>query len=300
MVVGAQAAAPALSGGHILMRWTGSNAGSGWFDEVIWAAGMADEETRIFGPADSLVYEGPKFWTTDRLQRLAGPGNFVVVSGGGDGALQDYLRVAFRRERFDHLINGLPIPPEALALVQSAEDRGARSAAWERSRPGGAIAATRRLAELAAAIERAATLSLADSRFVASLAYELRGRQASFALVHRAPHLSAIYPLNRFLVEVVRRHFETRHIDTVFPGEEIVDVERISGPGGSPTGSPLLHPSAALGAWHRVSFTNASGALPRDLDVNAIMVRHGPRAPSAPAPRPGVLGQPCQVLPYGV
>lgn len=260
----------------------------------------ADEETRVFGPTRSLVYEGPKFWTTDRLQRLAGPGNFIVVSGGGDGALQDYLRVAFRRERFDHLISSLPVPPKALALVQSAEDRGARSAAWERSGRGGAIAATRRLAELAAAIGRAATLSLADPRFVASLTYELRGPQARFALVHRAPHLSAIYPLNRFLVEVVRRHLVTHGLDTVFPGEEIVDVKRISGPGGSPTGSPPLHPSAALGAWHRVSFSNASGALPRDLDVNAILVRHGPRAPSTPIPHPGVLGQPCQVLPYGV
>ena len=64
-------------------------------------------------------YAGFDFWTTDPFQRL-GATDHVLISGGGDGALQDYLRVVTGRKSAEEIYAQLGMPLAIEHLLQCA------------------------------------------------------------------------------------------------------------------------------------------------------------------------------------
>ena len=112
------------------------------FCAVVSCVGFSGERTEVRSRAGGFL-EGPAFWSTDTLA-LKGLGigvppygsrTRVLVSGGGDGAQQDFLRVLtgkFGNELFDLL--GLDKFHLNLTEVLLAEDSGRRAHAW--SDPG--------------------------------------------------------------------------------------------------------------------------------------------------------------------
>jgi hypothetical protein len=114
------------------------------FCAVISCVGFSGERTEVTSTSSSgKALVGPEFWSPDSLALphlgLAWPDPYrrfrVLVSGGGDGAQQDYLRVlagGFGRELFDRM--GLGSLGLNFTNILLAEDAGRRAHAW--SRPG--------------------------------------------------------------------------------------------------------------------------------------------------------------------
>jgi hypothetical protein len=60
---------------------------------IVNAKGFGNEQCRIEYPAGTLRYEGQPFWGPDKFATLDPNKHKVLISGAGDGALQDYLRI---------------------------------------------------------------------------------------------------------------------------------------------------------------------------------------------------------------
>jgi len=106
------------------------------YGAAISCIGFSGEHTSIRSTAGS-EFVGPKFWSVDNLARLraglpAGSATTrVLVSGGGDGAQQDFLRVLtgqFGKALFHAL--GLHAMPMSVEVAVLAEDYGRRSHGW--------------------------------------------------------------------------------------------------------------------------------------------------------------------------
>ena len=112
----------------------------GPFGAIVLAAGFVRERSTLPG---SPSFVGFPFWHTDPFETPACglPGGqaqegTVLISGTGDGALQDFLRVITRRRSvraiFDDL--GLGAVPFAVEQICSAEQRAERALNWRQGR----------------------------------------------------------------------------------------------------------------------------------------------------------------------
>ena len=107
------------------------------FCAVISCVGFSGEHTTVTSTAGGELV-GPEFWSTDALASIGPQPSYsntrptrVLISGGGDGAQQDFLRVltgTFGRELFDRL--ALQALGLNLTDVLLAEDSGRRAHAW--------------------------------------------------------------------------------------------------------------------------------------------------------------------------
>src|SRR5262249_16783411 len=76
-------------------------------------------------------YSGLDFWSTDPFQNL-GRTDRILISGGGDGALQDYLRIITGLSSAKEIYLRLGIPLSIEQALQSAEDQASRVYIWGR------------------------------------------------------------------------------------------------------------------------------------------------------------------------
>lgn len=97
---------------------------------VIVAKGFGSENCRFERPSGNLVYEGQPFWGPDNFPSRAVGVNNVLISGSGDGALQDYMRVITGLPSAISIARRCNIPLSAMQAVQSAEDRSLRGRSW--------------------------------------------------------------------------------------------------------------------------------------------------------------------------
>ena len=84
------------------------------------------------------AYQGFEFWDSDPLEKpnagLAAREQFirVLIAGGGDGALQDLLRVATGKPSATAILQSFPVPVQDAVTnaIHSAEDQAQRAAIW--------------------------------------------------------------------------------------------------------------------------------------------------------------------------
>lgn len=244
---------------------------------LILATGDKRERTKLPTTRGAPNFVGPEFWAPDSLTELGG-GDHVLVSGAGDGALQDALRALTGEDKLSYLLRALRLPRGVAAIVQSAEDRAHRIRVWLPQRTGDAAEERACLEELDArhrdAVRRAlAAPSLADR------VLELAGpERPTVHLVHRNAWLSSYYGINRFLALL----FDTA----------LRDSKR----------APLLYPGCEVAAAtqtkpHRVTFRGRQP--PQVQHYQHVIVRHGYDDTSAGA---GVTLPPIRshLLPYHI
>jgi hypothetical protein len=194
---------------------------AGPFSIVIACGGAGIERTRV--PDEHPTYTGYQFWKVDPYDKsnLGLPADVkptVLISGGGDGSLQDYLRVVCRKTAGD-IYSELPdvLKPYMEQQIAKIEDIAMRSYLWGdageldhpihqevQERYHGLIVYLLTKDPAAGALERSLKRLVDHSMDRLSLKF-----------IYPCEHFWSCYPLNRFLVlllsEYLQRHSAFRH-----------------------------------------------------------------------------------------
>ena len=255
-------------------------------------------------------YRGFNFWATDPFQRLVATDR-VLISGGGDGALQDYLRVVTGRSSAKAIYASLGIPPDVEHLLQSAEDQATRLYIW--GADGRHDHAP--LLSLHQTHQRVVDRLLPSSasspvpNLCTTLANLTANAPSAVKLMYPCTHFSRCYGLNRFLVLLLATYLE-RHAkrSTLLPQLSLAGVAGVAG--------PFTHrcfglPSVCHGRPHVVTPAKdpdcrISPSVLRQVDVplpgdfNVVIVRHGIAPPPPLTAGLQKIVQARQALPYHV
>ena len=263
------------------------------------ASGAPEENT------ECLSFRGFRFWDSDPYGQpsvLSPPAQpKVLISGGGDGALQDLLRIVLDPITVPtprHLLPLLSLVPDSLLLeLQTEEDQAQRTLFWN----GGARAIAHDHPvhiRLHGAYRMAARRVITDPRFATTLEGLLRPSVPDITFLHSCEHLSRCYPLNHFmgalLIELLTargslRHIRGHRVESVSPSPGAVHA--------------CGHPSLCHGMDHEIGVApqvcGAARGSVRNLGTyNVVILRHGPVR--APGRQPAVLPIRRQLVPYGL
>ena len=313
----------------------------GPFAAVIAACGRGSERTWLGGGEQPTGYAGYGFWENDPLEAwnygrgargiLLRP--TVLLSGGGDGALQDLLRLTYRDpDRPDSAAD--PFAPGALLAalhgavvanvgegpwdrlchqVAAAEDRARRDLAWvshdgERYADDDDATILSRLdADYSAAIAGLTGLPGVAGTVGAVLEAWARPDLGQIHLVTRRPHFSQCYPLNRLLGRLLL-DLAARGTTAGAATGELTWTPRSGGAVHLRLGAtiaalePIAHtcrPGRCRRERHRVDLERTDGVPVASLETDVVLIRHGLIAPPPVAGIPAVaLGR--QALPYAL
>lgn len=286
---------------------------------IIDAHGFGREKCAFYASpsADPVVpqppdYEGVPFWSNDSLQHLTHDRHRVLISGSGDGALQDYLRIITHRPSAGDIVARCDVPPATLRTIQSAEDRAARGRSWASDEPRGCRVEQEGpyLIELDY-IHRIETAKILARRGIETVLNRVVPAQVvPVHLVYRDAYMSAYYGLNRFLVRLLSEFIKLHRGGkaTVFPEVEIASIGRSSpdhecidsvecrAKGTYDPISGLLTSHDCFERDHAVSLkSTVAGTLmpPTVPSYNVVIIRHGV------LPTPGLnLKRTRHLLPY--
>lgn len=284
---------------------------------VLLAFGFGEEASTI---AKEHAARGYRFWETDPvgLPNLRVPNGHphVLISGSGDGALQDFLRTVIRtpddgkfyaRELYQHL----KIAPETEHEIQSLQDHANRSYAWGTGR----IHDHKTLSQLHKSHCRLVEdLLRRDPAIRDRVALCLRDPLPEVRLVFECDHFSNCYGLNRFLTLIVSRVLESDAKRKVLvPESRVMDLVPQS-----PHVCKMMSyneddpsdPDACHGWWHAVYLRQSPDCHKETIapidgsgrsffwNANVLILRHGVR----PSTFEQSLSTPCsrQILPYSV
>jgi hypothetical protein len=193
---------------------------------VIDAKGFGRENCRVEQPKGNLVYEGQPFWGPDAFSTLTSSDS-VLVSGSGDGAMQDYLRVVTKLNRAIEIEKQISLPVEISHAIQSAEDRACRGWSWASSDVGVRFGHENPYwVELDAAHNRLVTRALGIAAVHSALDALIPDDPVPATVVHREAYLTCYYGLNRFLAKLVARFIENERGGwrTFFPQWEVANI----------------------------------------------------------------------------
>jgi hypothetical protein len=267
---------------------------------AIMAKGFGFEKCRLSDPlAAPLEYEGQPFWGPDSFDRLRPADHAVLISGSGDGGLQDYLRIVTHLRSAAEIAAKCKIPPYILHAVQSAEDRAMRGRSWaQAAHHEGAY-----FWELEQTHRQQVAAALTLPTVLTGLHSTVPVLPVRTNIVYREPYITSYYGLNRFLTLLISEFIVNRDSwQTLFPGVTIDSIAadgadqhdcvvngRAAGTYDQATQMLLVHD--CFERWHQVRF-NGSGA-PQAGRYNVVIVRHG----LLDAPRPPIE-RPRHLLPY--
>ena len=281
------------------------------FGCLVDATGLGEENCEIYkplpspvpnpAPAPVLLFEGQAFWSPDTLTSLP-PGTAVLVSGGGDGGLQDFLRAATKLQTAEAILNRVNLPPDILNIVQSAETRAFSGRRMAADQPAALGKAQEKPfmenlhKDHMRAVRKALTSGFVRHQLSLLLQPILSGA-VSLALVHRDDYLTCYYGLNRFLVLLVDEYLSNHTspgISTRFPNCTIDTVSPASHHKctmtfrGKKRASGLYSPSGVLTTStcflkpHNVTFTTPTTGTAPTGTFGVVVVRHGVKANSNP------------------
>ncbi len=176
------------------------------FRAIISAAGFGSE--RVQARKDPKAFASLRFWERDNLESLKGLDSpRVIIGGGGDGALQDFIRVASGFPSAKALLEYLHLQDKPRfwlwrETILAAEDQAQRASAWAGSEADDHVIQSR-----LHAVHREAVQSLFGS--LPSLAEQLNSLlekrpYKSLTLVHPCTHFAQSYALNRALVCILQ------------------------------------------------------------------------------------------------
>ena len=210
-------------------------------DYVILAVGMGTERVHLIDGTENDVdcVRGVAFWGNDDFRKYRNMDWEVGVFGGGDGALQDVLRLI---TRFDHplqFINALRAKPGAvgknidaiLPELDTVEQQSRLLHTWS--------------AEIYELIDikcqgiagRLAT----DLAVISKVLTLLRPGSGTVFHVHRGQHFTKAYLLNRFCVHLIEICLAHRSPAGFVGYKRIKDTSTELGASSPSTGKPVVH-----------------------------------------------------------
>lgn len=268
----------------------------GSFGAVLVTTGFGTENPKV-----GSAFRGFAFWETDPLAKRnwgvpLGTTARVLISGAGDGALQDFLRITTRLNSAKEVFNACGIPLTIATALKDIERRTACSYHW--GEHAGHDHALHMELEHAHGVQVAS--ALANPVVLAKLKTLLVSRPKDLKLVHVCEHLTPYYGLNRFLTLLIAKYIEDE--DGVSVLQRQTSVTRVTPAGPHNCTS---NPTNCHGELHDVNFSSwgfcgdkKPGAFVSGSQFNVVIIRHGisPTPPAFAALTP--VAQPRQVLPY--
>lgn len=176
---------------------------------VLLAAGMGSENNAVTDSNGNVLLVGNMFWANDDIRKnrcgLPSPPRVVVI-GGGDGGLQDALRVVTKDDHplitWNRLLGADAdrVLPEALADIQAMEAQHALNTIWT-----AAPSRAPELKTLDAAYKSLAIALAANTHIKQAAVSSLRTDVSSVHLCIKDEWFSKAYALNRFLVHLLEQ-----------------------------------------------------------------------------------------------
>lgn len=281
---------------------------SGTYSMIILAKGFGVEHDRL---PDGSWFRSYRFWDTDELRALAQSNYRILISGGGDGALQDFLRLTLRQsERLPEIIGRLPTDPQTLTLCHSVSENRNACSVWCREDEHDHEIDRFMHEAYREHIDDLWKIPSERRRIQDVMRKILRDPLPRITMAHRCDHFTRSYPINRFLVLLIDKYVRDVTRETtrlLWPEREVerIDCQHEHG--------PEPNKKACLRQPHHVVYRQrvcalASGPAPaltdREADYDVILLRHGADPPqhdvppgTPPVPRP-LYKNTRQVLPY--
>ena len=246
----------------------------GPFGAIVLAAGFGAERCTLPG---SPQFVGFPFWRTDTFETPAcglalenAQQGTVLISGTGDGALQDFLRVITRRKSvraiFDDL--GLGAIPFAVEAIYSAEQLAEKALNWCRiSRDA---FASPYLEEVHETHDRVVNALAGNAAVQAAIQAVAANRPTRTVLVNTEQIFACTYALNRFLALLLIAGINGTSV-------QLYSRHRVQQIQSTPPSPPPANPSAqnCLGHPWRVTMLDLNTNNLVVEDANVIILRHG-------------------------
>jgi hypothetical protein len=250
------------------------------FGSIVLAKGFGSERHTVPSTSGKGSYVGFRFWDSDPFATRPMLAKRALISGGGDGALQDFIRLSTGKQRAADALSAL-VPAVELqqiaARLHSHQEQALRAYAW------GARASHDHAVHVALEQHQEAEVALLRAGAfwgpIQTQAARWFGESGlvSLDLVHPCGHFGQGYALNQFLVLLLveaLRGLVSRRKDS-----KVLAVDCLSHTPGTPLACASLQ--------HEVSLSSAScGAngprygSPQTRDL--VIIRHGVSAPSRP------------------
>jgi putative NAD(P)-binding protein len=245
------------------------------YGAILGATGMGQERTSLG------AFRAWQFWDNDTLEAPncglpLRTGARVLISGAGDGALQDFLRaatgLASAKDLWNQLIAaGASASPDFLLDLLAAEDQLKCAYACADGSDDHDL-----LQEIHDCTRAAASQWYAFNRHVLTSALRRLLRQRpDVALLHPCSHFNKAYLLNRFLVHVLAEHLHVERGHTAI--HDRLTVQSVVG-----VGHPCSSPMTCLGHDHEVEIVDGprcdappGATVVHRWHFNVVVLRHG-------------------------
>jgi hypothetical protein len=264
----------------------------GTYRAIVFAFGFGTERCHV---DNSPTFVGYAFWQEDPFEFpfCSLPDkkqqSTVLISGTGDGGLQDFLRVMTRQPSARRIYEDLELQRAGVNLMRiaSADHRLERATAWEARNPY----PFRRAAHLQ---ERHDTCEREVRRLLTAqlkrqvLRY-VSERPERTILVSRLPYFDCLYVLNQFLALLIIEALRLYESDVVRESIEVFAPFSVSALRSSDPFGPPNPPTAQRCLGHPWEVTLEDTFDPTNthtIPANVVVIRHGIR--SAGALHPGL------------
>jgi hypothetical protein len=241
-------------------------------------------------------YAGFQFWETDPFEEP----NFgldieeprALISGGGDGALQDFLRAVTKKKSADDIYRGL-LPYEFKGEIEnrilSIEDQAKRSHLWSGTRQHDHEILSAIYELYQDLIDNLSHDHRIWPRIVEKIDDIMDGSpdELNVKLVYPCRHFSKCYGLNQFLVLLIAKYLKMKY--NHYPLQSNTVVLDVRGNDHTCQGNP----AACHGKEHKVELGNADcDTMDRYLrgqlviihnsaeNYDVVIIRHGVKPPS--------------------
>lgn len=184
------------------------------FGMVVFSTGFGTEVCRVGN------YRGFRFWDTDQFEEpylgvKTSSAPRVLISGAGDGALQDYLRIVTKRESAKSIYTDV-IPSRIREVIEkrifSAEDQAQRAFIWDgnwhHDHDVYEVIHQVHLETVEELIQNADVWP--EIRDALDVIIDASPDARTVELVHPCNHFFKCYGLNHFLVLLITRYLEER------------------------------------------------------------------------------------------
>lgn len=260
------------------------------FNMVISCIGFGSERCTVGS------YRGFSFWDIDKFERpdlglSSGVAANVLISGGGDGALQDLMRTLTNQKSVGDLYKLLPfdVKRDIERIIYNAEDQAQRGYVWG---TGDLWPHDHRVHEWLHNRHLDAIGELTSHSSWPQVENALDGvlknppNKLKVKLVFPCTHFTQCYGLNRFMVLLLAEFMERKHgLKILQPQTKVMDVVGV--------GHSCKKPNDCHGEDHEVvfvpanceTFKSAGGDRNQHRAVpggpyNVVVVRHGTQSPA--------------------
>lgn len=242
-------------------------------------------------------YEGQPFWGPDNFSSLLQSQHHVLISGSGDGALQDFLRIMTGGQRAIDILRSIQstgaLSSSMLLEIMSAEDEAHRGRSWAHDqdstlRQKHQFYYFKKLEETHRSIAKKILTNIGVQKVIKSIL----DHSPSVKIVYKEPFITSYYGLNRFLTILIAEYsLHNNHTprNILYPECVITNI--------TPTGKPhvCMQPSAtgqprANGTYsaHGVLLTHACFGQDHWVTFGAVPSASLPSwPPPAVSPPPG-------------